>query len=153
MILPQTANKLNFPAWLKPALAVSLLVLVFLLGSAGCAGQKTTVHVPPGESFTLGIGQSSEITGEDLRITFNEVIGDSRCPKNAVCIWSGVVSFQVTLTYRGTAYPLALKQPGLTDQAEDRFFDYSLTFRIDPYPSAGETVKPQDYQLTMTVSK
>jgi hypothetical protein len=138
---------------IKRILILGLMVLPIWLLATGCVSSKPIVKAKPGEKFTIGVGDSAEITDEDLVITFVEVIGDSRCPKDAVCIWSGVVSFQVNIKYRGTTYPLALKQPGLTDQAEDRFFNYDLTFRIDPWPSAGDPVKPKDYQLTLTVRK
>lgn len=134
-------------------LLLGLLVLPISLFAVGCGNSKPAVKVKPGEKFTIGVGESAELTDEELVITFVEVIGDSRCPKDAVCIWSGVVSFKVNISYRGVDYPLALKQPGLTDQAEDRFFHYDLIFRIDPYPSASEPVKPKDYQLTLTVNK
>jgi len=130
-----------------------LLSLVLVLVAAGCAGSNPVTTARLDEPFTIGIGQSASLADEEMVITFVKVIGDSRCPKDAVCIWSGVCSFEVSITYRGKDYPLALKQPGLTDQAEDMFFDYDLTFRIDPYPSASEPVDPEDYQLTMTVSK
>ena len=142
--------------WRKPLSKIAshcLLALTVLLMASGCAGTKPAATARLGEPFTIGIGQSAAITEEELVITFVKVIGDSRCPKDVVCIWSGVCSFEVNIAYRGKNYPLALKQPGLTDQAEDAFFDYGLTFRIDPYPSASEPVDLEDYQLTMTVSK
>jgi len=132
---------------------LGVLTLALILVAAGCVGSNPAAKARLDEPFTVGIGQSASITDEEMVITFVKVIGDSRCPKDAVCIWSGVCSFEVTIAYRGKNYPLALKQPGLTDQAEDKFFDYDLTFRIDPYPSASEPVDPEDYQLTMTVSK
>ncbi|MDW7658218.1 MAG: hypothetical protein SCM11_13710 [Bacillota bacterium] len=137
----------------RQILILGLLMLSFLLVASGCTGSRPAVEFKPGEKFTIGVGESAEIIDEDLIITFVKVIGDSRCPKDAVCIWSGVVSFQVNITYRGASYQLALNQPGLTDQAEYRFFNYDLTFRIDPYPSASEPVESKDYQLTMTVGK
>jgi len=50
-----------------------------------------------GEVFTIGIGQSAQIAEEDMAITFNEVIGDSRCPQNVNCVWEGIASSHVTI--------------------------------------------------------
>lgn len=140
----------NRQKW-RQILMLCLIMLAILLSITGCSGKKTAVQVQSGEQFTIGIGESAKIVDQDLKITFVEVIGDSRCPRDAVCIWSGVVSFQVNITYRDIEYPLALKQPGLSDLAEDLFFNHELFFRIDPYPSASEPIDPKDYQLTMTV--
>ena len=59
--------------------------IVFAL-LAGCDGNQAPVTVGLGEVFTIGVGQSAQIPGEDMEVTFIEVIGDSRCPQNANCI-------------------------------------------------------------------
>lgn len=86
-------------------------------------------------------------------ITFNEVIGDSRCPQNVNCIWEGVASSRVTIIRQGANYSMALNQPGSTDQAKQAFIDYTLTHSLNPYPIAGEEISPEDYRLTLTVTK
>lgn len=45
--------------------------------------------VPLGQEFTIKFGEQVVLAGEDVRITFAEVLNDSRCPPNAVCIWQG----------------------------------------------------------------
>jgi hypothetical protein len=63
-----------------------VLILVLLVSVAGCIRNQVDVTVGPGEVFTIGIGQSARITGEDMIIMFEEVIRDSRCPQNVVCV-------------------------------------------------------------------
>jgi hypothetical protein len=130
-----------------------LILPVVLFAVSGCSGNQAAVKAGTGESFTIGVGQSGQVTGEDMVITFDEVIGDSRCPKNVTCIWAGIVSSQVTIAFKGDKYPMALNQPGLTDQAIASFMGYTLTFRIDPYPQEGETIAAKDYKMTLTVTK
>ena len=130
-----------------------ILLPVLLTAFSGCAGNAAVVKAGIGETFTIGIGQTAQITDEDMVITFNEIIGDSRCPKGVTCIWAGVVSARVTIDYKGDSYPLALNQPGLTSPVTEVFFNYTLTYDISPYPTAGEALSDKDYRLTVTLTK
>ena len=134
-----------------------LYLLIFspivLISLFGCTRNQVDAAVGVGEIFTIGVGQSARINGEDMIIKFDEVIGDSRCPQNVTCVWAGVASSRVTIIYKGVNYALALNQPGLTDQAKEVFIDYTLSFSLNPYPIAGKEISPKDYRLTMTVTK
>ena len=132
---------------------VLILVAIVLISLTGCPKNQVAFTVGPGETFTLGVGQSARITGEDMVVTFNEVIGDSRCAQNVVCTWEGVASISITVVYKGASYSMALNQPGLTEQAKQAFAGYTLTFSLNPYPRAGEEISPKDYRLTLTVTK
>jgi len=46
-------------------------------------------NVPLGREFTIKFGEQVVLAGENVRITFAEILNDSRCPPNAVCIWQG----------------------------------------------------------------
>ena len=124
-----------------------------LIALTGCSGNKVAVTVGLGETFTIGVGRSARITGENITVTFNGVIGDSRCPQNLTCVWEGVANSSVTIVYRGESYSIVLSQPGLTDQAKDTFIDYILTYSLNPYPREGEEISPGEYRLTLTLTK
>lgn len=130
-----------------------IFATIALISSTGCSNNQIAVTVGLGETFTIGVGQSARITGEDMTITFNEVIGDSRCPQNVTCIWEGVASSNVTIMYRGKNYSIVLDQPGLTEQAEDTFMNYTLTYSLNPYPREGEEISTNEYLLTLTLTK
>ena len=93
------------------------------------------------------------MNAEDMTVKFNEVIGDSRCPQNVTCIWEGVASSKITITFRGREYSIVLNLPGLTDQAEDTFIDYTITYSLNPYPIEGEDISPDDYRLTLKLTR
>lgn len=134
----------------------SLSVILLFLFAAGCA-KSAAPGVKLGEEFTLPAGQSVLVPDENLRLQFVEVVADSRCPRNVVCIWAGNVSclIEVTLTDGSApAYRVVITQPGLTDQpASDIFSGYQAAFRVEPYPVAGSTIAPKDYRLIMTVTR
>ena len=129
-----------------------VLVTIALIPMAGCSNNQIAVTAGVGEVFTIGINQSAQITGEDMTIKFDEVIGDSRCPQNVTCVWQGVASSRITINYQGTDYSIVLNMPGLTDKAEEIFAHYTLTYNLNPYPREGEQISLKEYRLTLTVT-
>ena len=128
-------------------------IAMVLVALTGCSGNKVAVTAGLGERFTIGVGQSAQITGEDMIVTFNGVIGDSRCPQNVTCVWEGVASSNITIVYQDREYTVVLNSPGLTEQATENFIDYTLTYSLNPYPREGEEISPNDYRLTLTLIK
>lgn len=134
-----------------------LYLLIFatiaLISFTACSNNQVAVTVGLDEVFTIGVGQSARIAKEDMTVTFNEVIGDSRCPQNVTCVWEGVASSNVTIVYHGSDYTVVLNNPGLTEQAKENFIDYTITYSLNPYPREGEEISPNDYRLTLTFTK
>ena len=127
------------------------LAIVLLLSSCAGAGK---VKVGLDEEFSLSVGQTALITGENLQIRFEEVTEDSRCPKNATCIWEGRVSCAVEISDNNSPHRMTLAQPGLTDQYTiETYEDYQLTFKVEPYPEVGREIPPNEYRLLLIVSK
>ena len=128
-----------------------IAMILFILG--GCSGNKAAVTVGLGETFTIGVNQTANISGQDMTVTFNGVIGDNRCPQNATCVWEGVASSKTTFNYKGQDYVIVLNSPGLTSEASDTFVEYNLTYSLNPYPRQGEEISPGDYELTLSITK
>ena len=132
---------------------VPFVVLSVLLLAACSSSNKPSVTVGLGETFTIGVGKTAQITGEDLLVTFDEVIGDSRCAENVTCVWEGVAASKLTIEYQGETYTIVLNQGGGTETASTQFAGYEIVHRLDPYPRAGETIDPKDYRLTMSFAR
>ena len=128
------------------------LFIVVLGLSAGCANNVVEANL--GQEFSLRIGQAAQIENEQLVIRFNDIKGDSRCPRGVQCFWAGEVSCDVTVTYRGSSSDIILTQSGLTEPpAESRYEDYKFIFSVEPYPEEGKQISTADYRLKMTVKK
>ncbi len=131
-----------------------LAFVATLLLLASCVVTPGEVKADLGQEFSLSIGQSAQISGENLLIKFKEVVEDSRCPEGATCIWEGRVSAIVEITENGSPYQIVLTQPGLTDEyAEETYKEYRLTIKVEPYPEVGKEIASADYRLLLTVSK
>ena len=127
------------------------VAIVFLLGS--CAGRGETKAVL-GQEFSLAIGQSSVIEGEELKIKFLEVVGDSRCPRGVTCIWEGEVTCTVEITYRESLHQVMLTEPGLTSWPPEKpFKEYKIAYHIEPYPEVGINIAEDEYRLLLKLNK
>jgi hypothetical protein len=123
-----------------------------------CCGGLDSVEAELGEEFSLAIGRTASIRGDDLEITFLEVIEDSRCPREVTCVWEGRVSCSVELTSgdspQGAApYRMVLIQPGLSDEPViERYEQFQISYRVDPYPRADEQIPDDEYRLILTIT-
>ena len=103
-----------------------------------------------GRNFTLRPGGSA-VHG-DLRMDFEGVLADSRCPKGERCVTAGSATVRIGLQ-RGkasrAAHELRLTaEGGQAAQAGD--FEVQL-LRLEPYPVANRAIAPADYVLTLVL--
>ena len=125
------------------------LAIILLLSS--CIGED---KARLGEEFSLSIGQSIVITGEDLKIKFVEVLEDSRCPRGVTCIWEGRVTADVEISTGGSTEKLELSQPGLTEvPARETYRGYELAYKVEPYPEEDKEIAADEYRLILIVNR
>lgn len=102
-------------------------------------------------TFTIGVGETVTVSGTSLRITFNKVLGDSRCPEGAVCFWPGNGEIELTLktSSRDTVKTVlnTFLEPHDTAFGEYRIY---LT-DLQPYPQDGKEIDLADYIATLKV--
>lgn len=111
----------------------------------------------PGEPFTLGPGYTAVIGQDILRLHFDEVLEDSRCPLDVECVQAGQVQIAVTAAsggQRSTSYVLG----GQTDQGGALVEPAAITHElftvtllaVEPYPAqTGAAV--ENYLATFVV--
>lgn len=107
-----------------------------------------------GQEFTLQPGQTVGVE-EDLKLTFEGVVEDSRCPSKVNCAWMGraVLSF---VGQKGQQKPaefnlITIHSPDKTDRI---FFEgYEIWLKaIEPYPELPDQPIPAEaYRATLVV--
>ncbi len=132
---------------MKKILLLAAAVILLLL--SGCFAD--TEKVALGEEFSLKIGESASMRGENLEITFLEVLEDSRCPKNVTCIWAGRARSLIKVTIDGQSEDIELVEPAVSDETNwYRYSGYRIDYSLFPYPeNAGEFL---NYYLLLTIS-
>jgi len=131
-------------------LIITIILSTISFVIAACSSNAVSL----GQEFSLRIGESANIRGEELQVRFLEVTEDSRCPTGVVCIWEGRVSGLVEITYQESLHRVELTEPGLTSwPPEYPFKEYMIAYHVEPYPQAGAEITAEDYRLFLRISK
>jgi hypothetical protein len=136
-----------------------LRVMTPLLFLAACASGGGTAPTPPNpglnEEFTLAPGQAVSVNGTNVRLTFEKVSEDSRCPTDVTCVWEGdaVVVLKVKVEADEVTREVHT-QGGEPRSRRAPAGDYVVTLvRLDPVPRSTATIEPSAYRATLTVSR
>ena len=92
-----------------------------------------------GTSIALNFSdcENGNISGDVLKLCFNAVVSDSRCPANAVCIWEGAATASFSFTKNGKTHHFNLStitmKPNYTKDTV--IAGYKIEFiNLSPYP-------------------
>lgn len=136
-------------------IVLAIVCLAFiLLPASGCAGgQEAAIEAGLEETFLLPAGEEAVITDEDMKIRFEEVIEDSRCPRSVECVWAGQAKYALLFTLEDDSERAVLTEPGAYGQTQINVLDYVVKASLEPYPEEPDDINEGDYRLCMTVSK
>ena len=123
---------------------------VVLLLVTGCSGPTAPDRVPKGEPFDLRIGDSA-LTTDDLRIKFDAVRSDSRCPMDALCVRAGEAVIALTVSRVGEV-AVGRELDTTPARSSTTFLNFSITLSsLQPYPRSDRQIQPADYVATLVV--
>ena len=127
--------------------ARKLIPLIAIL--VGCTSVPTISELPA--TVTIKFGHDIQLVDPDVIIRFAEVIQDSRCPVDVVCVQAGSATLRLSIIepdHDLFTVIVETGQPPVTSQG--------LTFRlisVDPEPHQGEFLDPKNYSATVEISK
>jgi hypothetical protein len=127
------------------------LILITLLGITFCACDAEK-EFDLDKSFDINYGDSYINSSHGLKIEFEDVANDSRCPKDARCIWAG----NAELKFRFSS-DTANEKFGLNtniDPKDYQKFGYIITLiKLSPPKSTANPIEKEDYTATLVISK
>ena len=128
-------------------LARSIALAVMMVLANGAATEPEL-----GRPFEMKPAEVATI--QELRITFEGVSDDSRCPTGVQCAWAGDAAAAFTLRKPpAAALPRTLHTNGRFErQVEYEGFVVRLE-DIKPYPKDGVTIAPDAYRATLVVTR
>jgi hypothetical protein len=115
-----------------------------------CSSSPTVPSVEPVREFVLQVGDAVEVSGTGLRVRFERVTSDSRCPADALCITAGDAVVAVTVARAGRPSEAFSLRTDRGNRAEIGDWGLSLT-KLDPYPYSGRPIPAGDYKATFRV--
>jgi hypothetical protein len=132
---------------------VRFAVLLIALGLTACTGDTaTSPGGPVDRRSVLAPGEVAVISEAGITLRFDRVLGDSRCPADAVCIQGGDATVRIVVQSFGAA-PVSydLHTGGMTPA---RHRDLTIALEtLSPYPFSGRRIQPGDYRATVRVTR
>lgn len=108
---------------------------------------RAAQEAPAAATLTLAIGETGSAFG--TTITPTEVVEDSRCPMDVMCIQAGSARIRVE-TVDGMGTSTAVLTLGDTEPLTTETAAISLT-EVLPYPKASDPADPSDYRVTFRI--
>lgn len=110
------------------------------------ACRKTYLNNSSDETLSVNLKECLQKTygSDNISLCLDEVLNDSRCPINAVCIWQGVATakFNMTINDKFYSFVLATSKIANTDTTIT-IQGYKITLlNLLPYPGGTSTEKP-----------
>jgi hypothetical protein len=127
------------------------LVLCAGASPVGCASSAAA----PGDvlydsPFELKVGESITVGDDGVRLTFEQVVSDSRCPSDVNCIQAG----EAIVALRLERADVSVEQRVSTNpaRATARLDGFEVTLlSLAPYPRTDLDIAPDDYVATLRV--
>lgn len=125
------------------------LVIFFLIA---CVAPLNTVEEPTlDKEFSIKINGHAVIKNEAIKITFNKVLEDSRCPKGANCIDAG--NARVSLTVAKNSDKKTVELDSYEGKTSVEYQGCEIKFvGLEPYPDAHKPTTGSPV-VTLIVSK
>jgi hypothetical protein len=130
--------------------AVIVLCSVVLM-TACDQTSPTGPTVPINSEFVLAPGESAVIAGADISIRFLGVEGDSRCPADAFCIQGGDARVRVEATSARGRHAYELHTGNMQPVPHDDVTIHLV--QLAPYPFSSRTIAPEEYRVTLRVTR
>jgi hypothetical protein len=125
-------------------------LLALALLAAACSHAPTAPSAPIGTPFKIGVGQTVRLQS-GLELGFDEVLEDSRCPADAVCVWAGTAKLKAWLSVNGSRRDIELKTFPREALAIDGFtIDVQA---LEPFPYSNVRIDKRGYVATLVVTR
>jgi hypothetical protein len=128
----------------------SAIALVCLFAVTGCTSDAPVAPAPPiNREVVLPVGGSASVPEASATVSFERVVGDSRCPADALCVLGGdaIVRIEVTTPDGQRGYDLHTgnQRPVMHGDLTIRLL------QLEPYPFSSHPIDPATYRATLRV--
>jgi hypothetical protein len=124
------------------------IVFLLLIAAFSACATSDTSH-PLGDAVAVRFSESASFHG-GLRVTFTELVGDSRCPINVTCIQAGEAEVRLNVSLSGRTETITLSTDA-PDESVAAVPGYRIEL-VDVTPVADGTQRaPDAYSVTVRV--
>ena len=145
----------------------AVVVAACLVGCSGAKDMGSGTQMPQsacttpteqgpalGTTFNVRFGEQTTIASEGLTLKFDQILGDSRCPEDVLCIWAGEAKIVVrAVRAPDPATNLELNSSGNTPN-EATYAGYTVELvGISPETNSTQAIDPDDYCAFLHVER
>jgi hypothetical protein len=118
----------------------------------GCATTPGAPTGPVNAEVVLAPGEVKDVSGAGVRVRFQGVTGDSRCPADAVCIQGGDAIVRIdVMPQSGSVASYDLHTGNMQPV---RHADLTIALEmLQPYPFSSRRIVPSEYRATLRVTR
>lgn len=127
----------------------AVVLAVALVLPAACNESSPTG--PTAQEVVLAPGETAAFPAGALRVRFDRVTGDSRCPADAVCILGGDAIVRIAIL-DGTSSREDELHTGSMAPVHYGTWTIALV-NLSPYPFSGQPIDPATYRATLRLSR
>jgi hypothetical protein len=156
-------------------LTIAVLFLIFLSAFSSCKKEdliwlftrnanpqqvKDTINIPATNSLVLlldsitviQLGQTAINEKDNLRVSFDSLDNDSRCPEGVQCIWAGNASVSLSVVRYEKITNIKLNT-GIEPKVY-KTDNYSIELiDVKPHPAINIKIDPKGYTIAIRVTK
>lgn len=125
------------------------LIFLILIGFAANVFAIDSKEIELDKQFTIKTEQT--ISLDNLKVTFLEIVEDSRCPSDVTCVWQGRASIKLNAENKDHSEDMILTI-GENSTAQIEMYKIDL-IDLSPYPISKKITSPEEYVATMNISK
>lgn len=104
-----------------------------------------------GQPFSLRSGESAVLQRENVRLRFDSVPEDSRCPKTVQCVWAGNARVRLEITV-GSAAPIVVELNTARGPREAEIEGFRIVLEdLAPYPLTSQPIPAKEFLATLSV--
>ncbi len=137
-------------SWVPRTIGIAIVVWACLFSGVVSAQESNTPNL--GEEFELAVNQTAQITAENISVTFQKVLEDSRCPIDVTCIWAGLAEVSLRVAVSGKEKDISLSTPPAENSTVVENYIFGL-IGVRPVPRADQNIDSSAYSVTMRVEK
>lgn len=130
-------------------------VILSLVSFSACdfiSPVDVAVSVP--DSVFVSVNEMLTLENVDLKITFDSVLTDSRCPLGVQCVWEGNAEIQFDLLLENSVQHIIKLNTNPTFRQDTVIHGVSIRLiELKPYPVYNEEQKYSDYKAKLLITK
>jgi hypothetical protein len=134
-------------------LIIPFLFVFMAMPAPASVGASDDHMAPLNQEFGIMLGDTVWIQGELLRIDFQRVAEDSRCPEGVNCVWAGNAKVALrVMKARRRSQTMMLNTMLNPKQGSYRGYEVRLV-KLEPHPKKGVRLRRREYVATLIVTR